>query len=371
MATLNKTTRFALIGCGRIAKNHARPLQEIAGARLVAAADVAPDRAKAFGDAYKVPVYANYHDMLRKEEADVVCILTPSGMHPPHAMDVIGRYGKHVAIEKPMALSLDDLPKMKALADRKGVKIFPIYQNRYNSAVQKVRTALASGALGKPVLGTVRVRWCRPQSYYDRDAWRGTWAMDGGAMTNQGIHYIDLLQYIMGDIESVFVRTGTQLVNVEVEDTAVGVATFKSGALGVIEITTAARPEDFEASISVLAEKGTAILTGIAANQLSTFTLDPAATKSCSEDFPDAYGFGHWPFFKDVLADLAGEKPHPISFEEGSRPIRLLNALYRSSEDGAVVRLADNLASRKLGIRDEKLAKIYASLEDETSCASS
>ncbi len=156
--------------------------------------------------------------------------------------------------------------------------------------MQRVRCDLLAGKLGKLVLGTVRLRWCRPQRYYDRDPWRGTWAMDGGALTNQGIHYLDLLQYLMGDVESVYARISTQLVNVEVEDTAVAVLTFANGAQGVIEVTTAARPDDFEASISVLAEKGTAILTGIACNQLSTYTLDSGAVETNSEDFPDAYG---------------------------------------------------------------------------------
>ena len=356
-----KTLRFALIGCGRIAKNHAAPLREIPGAELAAACDIVPDRAQSFRARYGVPVYTNYHDMLAEEKIDVVNILTPSGMHPVHAIDIIDRYRKHVVIEKPMAMSLQDLPKMQAAAARRGIKIFPVYQNRYNKAVRRVRSDLEAGRFGKLVLGTVRMRWCRPDSYYRRDPWRGTWAMDGGALTNQGIHDLDLLQYLMGDVESVYARTATQLVNVEVEDTAVAVLTFANGALGNIEITTAARPDDFEASISILGEKGTAILAGLACNRLSVYTLDPAAADTCSEEIPDAYGFGHWDFFRDVIADLGGERPHPIPFEEGARAIRFLNALYRSAEDGKVVRPTDQLASRHLGIPDPRLSGLYES----------
>jgi predicted dehydrogenase len=297
--------------------------------------------------------------MLRREKVDVVCILTPSGMHPAHTLDVMRRYRKHVVVEKPMALAWGDLGKMKTVADDFGVRIFPIYQNRYNKAVQRVREDLLSGALGKPALATARVRWCRPQRYYDRDPWRGKWAMDGGALTNQGIHYIDLLQFLVGDVEAVTAQIGTQLVNVEVEDTAVATLKFKNGALGIVEVTTAARPCDFDASISILAEKGTAILTGIACNQLSTYTLDAQALSEYSEEFPDAYGHGHWPLFRDVIADLLDGKPHPISFEEGTRAIRLLNALYRSAEDNREVHLDEGVSSRNLGRPDQKLSALY------------
>lgn len=351
--------RFALIGCGRIAKNHLGPLTELPGARLVAVCDLLAERAGGYAQKYGVPAYTNYHDMLKNERVDVVCILTPSGMHPQHTIDVMSRYKKHVVIEKPMALAWGDLARMKSCANQNGLKIFPVYQNRYNKAVQKVRSDLLNGLLGRPVLATVRLRWCRPQTYYDRDPWRGTWAMDGGALTNQGIHYVDLLQYIVGDIESVTARAATQLVHVEVEDTFVATLKFKNGALGVIEVTTAARPDDFEASISVLAENGTAILTGIASNQLSTFTLDPESAPAYSEDFPDAYGFGHWAFFRDVIAELTEGKPHPVSFEEGTRAIRLLNALYRSAEDNREVFLSEGVTSLNLGKPDEKLAALY------------
>jgi predicted dehydrogenase len=359
--SLNSTAalRVAILGCGRIAKNHVAPLKDVDGTQLVAVCDLHRERADALGRSAGVPAYTNYHEMLLREHVDLVCILTPSGMHPAHAIDIMDRHRKHVVIEKPMALAFDDIARIRDAAARAGVKVFPVYQNRYNKAVQRVRRDLVSGALGKPVLGTVRVRWSRGAAYYARDPWRGTWAMDGGALTNQGIHYIDLLQYLMGDIEAVTARTATRLVDVEVEDTAVATARFGSGALAVIEVTTAARPRDFEASISVLAEKGTAVLTGIAANQLETYTIDPQASAASSEEFPDAYGYGHWPFFQDVVADLRGGQPHPISIDEGTRAIRLLNAIYRSAEDQREVRLDEGAVSRRLGREDARLTALY------------
>ncbi|NJL53853.1 Gfo/Idh/MocA family oxidoreductase [bacterium] len=353
------SVRFALIGCGRIAKNHVMPLTELPGAELVAVCDLVAERGQAYGDRYGVPTYTNYHHMMAAESVDVVNILTPSGMHATHAIDIMTRYQKHVAVEKPLALAWRDIERMEQVAIDQGVKIFPIYQNRYNKAVQRVRRDLLAGKLGKQVLGTVRLRWCRPQRYYDRDPWRGTWAMDGGALTNQGIHYLDLLQYLMGDVESVYARISTQLVDVEVEDTAVAVLTFVNGAQGVVEVTTAARPDDFEASISILAEQGTVILTGIACNQLSTYTLDPAAPETDSEVFPDAYGYGHWSFFQDIIAELQTKQAHPISFSEGTRAIRLLNAIYRSAEDGRNVKLEERLTSQRLGCPDPSLLALY------------
>jgi UDP-N-acetyl-2-amino-2-deoxyglucuronate dehydrogenase len=356
---VKNSVRFALIGCGRVSKNHVGPLRDLDRAELVAVCDLIPERLHECAEKSGAKPYSNYHKMLQTEDIDVVSILTPSGMHAHHSIDIMERYGKHVVIEKPIALAWSDLDRMERAATAKGVKIFPIYQNRYNKAVQKVRSDLIAGTTGKPVLGTVRLRWCRPQRYYDRDPWRGTWAMDGGALTNQGIHYIDLLQYLMGDVKSVYAQTATHLVNVEVEDTALAILTFESGASGLIEVTTAARPDDFEASISILAENGTAILTGIASNELSTYTLNPDERELNSEVFPDAYGFGHWPFFRGIVEELLDNKPHPISFQEGRKAIQLLNAIYRSAEDSREVLLAEGATSRKLGRPSPELCALY------------
>lgn len=351
--------RFALIGCGRIAGNHIEAIGASDRASVVAVCDLSAERAKAYGERFGMPWYTNYHEMLSVERVDVVCILTPSGVHPTHAIDVLDRYGTHLVVEKPMALRLEDLDRMRDAAARAGKRIFPVYQNRYNKAVQKVRCEIEAGTLGRLVLGTVRVRWCRPQRYYDQNAWRATWALDGGCLTNQGIHYVDVLLRLMGDVDVVSAMKATQLVHIEVEDTMVATLQFASGALGIIEVTTAARPDDFEAEVSVLGENGVAVIAGWAANELAVWTPEPDARTTHSEKIPNAYGLGHKPFFRDVVADLLDGVSHPVSFHEGERAIRLLNAIYRSTEDGAPVRLVDRPASALLGRFDPTLYALY------------
>ena len=351
--------RFAIIGCGRVAGNHLTALKEQPGATLVAVCDIVPDRARAYSTQFGIPWYEDYHTMLQREQVDVVNVITPSGMHPTHVLDVVRTYRKHVVVEKPLAMKLADIPAMKSAATEAGVKIFPVYQNRYNKAVVAVRKAVSAGALGKIAMASMRLHWCRPQRYYKLSPWRGTWSMDGGAYTNQGIHYLDLLLHLNGDVESVYSRIGTQLVTVEVEDTGVAVLRFSNGSLGTVESTTTHRPDDKEASITILAENGNCTIAGLAANKLTSWSLDPSLCATVSEEIPNAYGLGHKLFLADVVADLQGIRPHPISFDDGSRAIRLLNALYRSAEDGKPVDLSDNLGSAKFGRHDEKLFNLY------------
>lgn len=353
--------RFALIGCGRITGNHLDVLSTLPRATIAAVCDLTPERARAYGERLGVPWYTNYHEMLVSEQTDVVCILTPSGMHALHALDILERYGTHLIIEKPPALRIGDLTRVQEAASAAGRRLFPVYQNRYNKAVRKVHGEMRDGALGQPLLGSVRVRWCRPQRYYDQSVWRGTWELDGGCATNQGIHYIDLLLHLMGDVETVYARTATQLVSVDVEDMLVASLRFRNGALGSIEITTAVRPDDFEAEISVLGDRGSAVIAGLAANRLVLFTPDPSQCAAFSEDIPNAYGLGHRPFLQDVIADLLDGVPHPVSWTEGERAVRLLSAMYRSAEDGAPVTLADEPASARLGRYDSALYERYVS----------
>ena len=236
--------KFALVGCGRISKRHSELLGngQIQGATLAAVCDVVPAKADAVAKAFGAPAYIDMHEMMHREQPDVVVVLTESGRHAEHVI-ALAPYGKHLVVEKPMALTLDDADAMIKACDMHGVRLFVVKQNRFNVPVVKLREALEAGRFGRMVLGTVRVRWCRRQDYYDQDPWRGTWALDGGVLTNQASHHVDLLEWMMGDVESVFAKSMTALVDIEAEDTAVVLLKFRSGALGLIEATTATRPK--------------------------------------------------------------------------------------------------------------------------------
>lgn len=346
--------RFALVGCGRISRKHVSVLQEIEGATLTAVCDINELRAKAVSDPLGIPYYTDYHEMLKREQIDVVNVLTPSGLHGAHVLEIV-KYGPHIVVEKPMALTLDDADRMIEACDLAGVKLFVVKQNRYNLAVQQLRKAIDEGRFGKMVLGTVRVRWCRDQAYYDQDDWRGTWAMDGGVLTNQASHHIDLLEWCMGDVESVFAQTATRLVDIEVEDTGVALLRFSSGALGIIEATNATRPADLEGSISILGEHGSVEIAGFAVNKIRTWQFDHTHRQDeeiwtrYNQNPPDVYGFGHKLFLEDVIDVINSDRRALVDGLEGRKSLELINAIYESVESRREVRLKFRPTKCRLG----------------------
>lgn len=357
--------KFAIIGCGRISYRHIEAIQLNPSAALVALCDLNLDKAKERNAGIGVNVYQDYNEMLRREAIDVVNIMTPSGMHAEHAIDIITKFRKHVVIEKPMALKVSDGMDIINAAKKNNVKLFVVHQNRFNKAVQKVKSAIDNNLFGKIILATVRIRWSRGQSYYNRDPWRGTWAFDGGVLGNQAIHHLDLLQWLLGDIYSVSAIGTTQLVNIEVENVACAWLKFKNGAFGVIEATTATRPlnKDLEASISILGENGTVIVEGASVNRLTTWTFDKIDLDEYFENPPNVYGYGHNDIINNVVEVLRDGKEPLINGEEALQSIKLLNALYRSIElGGREVQLKDNPISDKLGVIDKKsnsIANLY------------
>lgn len=349
---------FALVGCGRIAKRHSELLGsgQIEGARLAAVCDIVPEKAENVGVQFGVPHFTDMHRMMAECDVDVVVVLTESGNHARHAIE-LAAYGKHIVVEKPMALTLEDADAMIGACEKAGVRLFVVKQNRFNVPVQKLRAAVEAGRFGKMVMGTVRVRWCRPQSYYDQDSWRGTWAFDGGVLTNQASHHIDLLEWMMGEVESVYAMTRTALVDIEAEDTAVVALRFRSGALGVIEATTAVRPKDLEGSISILGETGTVVIGGFAVNRMDTWNFtnaqpgDAEVMDLYSVNPPNVYGFGHQAYYEHVVDCLARGGEPMVDGLQGRRSLELINAIYESVETGREVSLRFRPKFCRLGER--------------------
>ena len=340
--------KVVVIGCGRIAGWHCRAIKSQKKIKLLGVCDLDEEKAKNYGIKFKVP-FTNYNKMLNElNEANTVAIITPSGMHFEHSYEILKKYKKNIIVEKPTFMKPEQVIKVYKLAFKQKNKIFPVFQNRYNLAVKRLKRAIDTKELGKIYSASVRMRWCRPQRYYDMSKWRGTFSHDGGALTNQGIHHLDLIKYLVGDISSVYCKMDTLGAKLEVEDTALSIIQFKNGAVGNLEVTTAARPDDFEASISVMGEYGMAQIGGVAVNNLEIFTPKPNDCKKYSDDFsklPDrgrVYGRGHFDFYKDIIRDFNGKK-FPVSFKDCLSSINLLNAHYVSNEKDKRVNLSNNI----------------------------
>jgi UDP-N-acetyl-2-amino-2-deoxyglucuronate dehydrogenase len=356
----SNAVRVALIGCGRVAGHHLRSIAEVDGGEIVAVCDLAEDKAKAYGDQYRIPYFTNYHEMLTKVSGiDVVAIITPSGMHFEHGLEVMRRYRKHLIVEKPTFMRPEQAQAAYDTAADLGLRIFPVFQNRHNKSVQRVRRAIEAGELGDIQIMAVRVRWCRPQRYYDLSPWRGTFSHDGGALSNQGIHHVDLLRYLGGEVKRVNATMRTLGADIPAEDTVVGTMTYASRTVGVLEVTTAARPDDFEASLSIVGSKGLAQLGGWAVNDLQVFTPDPAACAEWTEKIPDAYGFGHRTVYRNVVADLREGTPFPVNRDDCLNSLKLLHAFYRSDEAGGWVDVDSTEQSTRLGMPDDKISNLY------------
>jgi UDP-N-acetyl-2-amino-2-deoxyglucuronate dehydrogenase len=342
--------RVALVGCGRIAQRYLALFKDaaIADAKLVAVADpIEERRAKAAAGTSAQP-YPDLHAMMRTQgnAIDVVCVLTPSGLHPQHVI-ALSAYGKHIVVEKPMALDVRDAQIMIDRCSIAGVRLFVVKQNRFNVPVIKMRSALEQGRFGKLITGSVRVRWSRDQAYYDQDAWRGTWEYDGGVFMNQASHHIDLLVWMLGEPVRVWATARRALIDIETEDTGVAVITFANGSIGVVEATTATRPNDLEGSLSLLGSGGTVVIGGFAVNKLETWRFsetraeDADIVERYSENPPDVYGYGHGRYLAHVIEAIRSGESALVEGAEGLRSLAVINAIYESVATGQEISLAE------------------------------
>lgn len=348
--------RFGILGAGRVIQQRYVEVfkEEVKGVKVAAVCDKVKARAdEVAGRLGARPVY-DMKEMLRDNRIHAVLIATESGNHYIHARESI-ESGKHVIVEKPPALIPGEIEKNEALAKRKNVMYAIIFQNRLNPAMQVLKREVEKNRFGKLVLATIRLRWCRYQEYYE-DGWHGTWEMDGGVINQQAIHHIDALQWICGSVKDVCAAQSNALNVLEAEDTTVAAVRFANGALGVIEATTAARPDDFEASISIVGEKGIAVIGGIALNKIHTWRFteespeDRMIPETCSQEVPTGYGLSHGPLLQEIVDRLeSGRLDPPITGADSVPTVRLVHALYRSVETGGWASMSGNAVSDRLG----------------------
>ena len=332
---------FAIIGCGRISGKHIGAIKQTVGAKIVAVCDIVEERAKKTASELGCKHYTDYNLLLQDPMIDVVNLCTPSGLHPEMTVKA-ARSGKSVVCEKPIAMIMSDASKMINECRQNKVSLFIIKQNRYNPPIVSLKKAIDEGRFGRIFLANVTVRWSRDQKYYDQDAWRGKILTDGGVLLNQTSHHIDMLRWLMGDVESVICKKATYAHDIETEDTAVAIFKFKNGAMATFEGTTCTFPRDLEGSISVLGEKGSAKVGGFAMNKMDVWQFtdmkeeDSEITHAITNP-PNVYGFGHIPFMFDVVKSLQANKAPKIDGEEGIKTLKVIIAMLKSAKLGREV----------------------------------
>ncbi|MCX5755738.1 MAG: Gfo/Idh/MocA family oxidoreductase [Gemmatimonadetes bacterium] len=339
--TSEQPIRVALVGCGRISKNHIDAIAKVDNLTLVAVCDEVEARAKAAGEASGVPWFADYATMLSAVPCDVVTIATPSGLHPAHGI-AAANAGKHVICEKPMAISLAGADALVAACDAAKVQLFVVKQNRLNPPIQLLKRAIDKGRFGRIVVANATVWWTRPQEYYDQAPWRGTWEFDGGALLNQASHYVDLMQWLVGPVESVMAKTATLARKIEAEDTGIAVLKYRSGALGSIQVTMLTYPKNLEGSLTILGEKGTVKIGGTAVNKIEHWSFadadeDDALLDAANTAPPTVYGFGHEGYYRNVVSTLRGTTRPETDGRGGRKSLELILGIYESARTGTDV----------------------------------
>ena len=358
---IGRKIRIAIVGCGRISKNHIKAIEvHHERAELVAICDnnesnlsktdTLLDELSANNSLFKgKPIhFKSYSDLLRahKEKTiniDLIVLATPSGIHPAQVIAAAG-VGLHVCTEKPMATRWADGLAMVKACDQASVFLFVVKQNRFNKTLQLVKDQLLRGRFGRLALVTSNVFWQRPQNYYDQDDWRGTWEFDGGALMNQASHYVDLLDWLIGPVDSLNASIATIGRNIEVEDTAAIKLKWRNGCLGTMAVTMLTYPKNLEGSITILGEKGTVRIGGPAVNEIEEWMFadkheDDRKIKEVNYETTSVYGFGHPPYYANLIDTLQGIDKPICDGREGLRSLELVISAYRSARDGSTVHL--------------------------------
>lgn len=340
----DRKIRIAIVGCGRISRNHFGAIETHAqDMELAAVCDTDEQVLSAHKEQYNVPGYRSLEEMLNNEDIDLVSLCTPSGLHPAEAI-LAARKKVHVMTEKPMATRWKDALEMVRVCDEQDVHLFVVKQNRRNSTLQLLKRAVNEKRFGRIYMVHLNVFWTRPQEYYDSAKWRGTWELDGGAFMNQASHYVDLLDWLIGPIADVQAMTGTLARDIQVEDTGVLNVRWRSGALGSMSVTMLTYPKNYEGSITILGEKGTVRVGGVAVNDIQTW--DFAEPKDYDQEVLQAnyettsvYGFGHPLYYKNVIDSMRGKAEPETDGREGLKTLEVLIAAYLSARDNRTISL--------------------------------
>lgn len=340
----DRKIRFALVGCGRIAQNHFAAMEQHRDrCEIVDVCDIDPQALSAAVEKTGARGHRKLSDLLAHTSADCVVLTTPSGLHPAQAIEV-AESGKHVMTEKPMATRWQDGLKMVEACDKAGVRLFVVKQNRRNATLQLLKRAVEQKRFGRIYSVGVNVFWTRPQDYYDSAKWRGTWEFDGGAFMNQASHYIDLLDWLIGPVESVMSYTGTLARDIQVEDSGVAALRWRSGAMGTLNVTMLTYPKNMEGSITILGENGTVRVGGVAVNEIQHWEFaekrpEDEEIRHASYATTSVYGFGHPLYYDNVISSLQGTAEPETDGREGLKSLELLIAMYLSARDGKRIAL--------------------------------
>jgi len=339
----NRKIRIAIVGCGRISKNHFGSIEKHQdNIELVAICESIPNLLKEHKEKYKVPGYIRLEDMLENENLDVVALCTPSGIHSIQTKIIVG-HGIHVITEKPMATRWKEGISMVKTSEKQNVCLFVVKQNRFNPTLQLLKRAIQDKRFGQIRMVHINVFWTRPQEYYDQAKWRGTWDLDGGAFMNQASHYVDLLDWLIGPVDSIHAMTSTAR-DIEVEDTGVINIKWRNGALGSMAVTMLSYPKNIEGSITILGDKGSVRVGGLAANDIQLWEFEDKrdydmSIEKVNYDTKSVYGFGHPLYYKNVIDVLQGNAEPETDGREGLRSLEILIAAYLSARDGRTISL--------------------------------
>lgn len=343
-AILGRKIRIGIVGCGRISKNHFASIEKHSdNLELISVCDNDLSALKQAIDKYKVSGYSSLTEMISSGKLDIVSICSPSGIHPSQAVE-LAEAGVHVISEKPMATRWNDGLKMVKACDAANVRLFVVKQNRRNVTLQLLKRAIEEKRFGRIYMVNLNVFWTRPQEYYDQAKWRGTWEIDGGAFMNQASHYVDLIEWLIGPVDKVQAMMGTLERDIEVEDTGVLNIKWRNGAMGSMNVTMLTYPKNYEGSITILGEKGTVRVGGLAVNEIQHWEFEDTrdydeTIKEANYETTSVYGFGHPLYYKNIVDVLRGEAEPETDGREGLKSLEVLIAAYLSARDGNTVSL--------------------------------